>query len=88
MGSEFMTGVLLWVEDDQNDILLVGRAMEKVGIDPPMVVRDGQEAIHYLSGQGKFARSRMPPAPIAHPAGSQASEALGLGSASVAPSAT
>src|SRR5436190_5340755 len=63
MGSEFMTGVLLWVEDDQNDILLVGRAMEKMGIDPPMVVRDGQEAIHYLSGQGKFADRGCHPLP-------------------------
>ena len=56
-----MTGVLLWVEDDQNDILLVGRAMEKVGIDAPTLVRDGQEAIDYLSGQGEFAdRVRHP----------------------------
>jgi CheY-like chemotaxis protein len=54
-------GTILWVEDDQNDIVLVGRAMAKVGMGSPAIARDGQEALDYLSGLGEFAdRSRHP----------------------------
>jgi CheY-like chemotaxis protein len=51
---------ILLVEDDENDIFFFRRAMELAGIDHPVeVARDGQEAIDYCSGSGKFAhRSR------------------------------
>ena len=56
-----MNDMLLWVEDDPNDILLGTRAMATVGIPTPRVVRDGQEAIAYLSGDGAYSdRSRHP----------------------------
>jgi len=58
-----MDGTLLWVEDDQNDIHLVGRAMAKVGMGSPTLARDGQEALDYLSGKGEFADRTLHPLP-------------------------
>ena len=56
-----MNDALLWVEDDPNDVLLGRRAMEKVGMPCPHLVRDGREAIEYLSGEGEFSdRGRYP----------------------------
>ena len=53
---------ILVVEDDPNDILLLERAFEKTRLSNPChIVRDGEEAITYLSGQGRFAdRGRYP----------------------------
>lgn len=58
-----MSDSILWVEDDANDILLGGRAMEKVGLGPATIARDGQEAIDYLSGKRKFADRSLHPLP-------------------------
>lgn len=56
-----MTFTLLWVEDDPNDILLGERALRKVGFPAPIVLRDGEEAIAYLSGKNQYEdRSRHP----------------------------
>lgn len=56
-----MTFKLLWVEDDPDDILLGERALIKGGFDNPQIVRDGEEAIAYLSGKGEYAdRVRFP----------------------------
>ena len=47
---------ILQVEDDPNDVFLLKHAMKKTGMANPMqVASDGQEAIDYLSGAGKFA---------------------------------
>lgn len=53
---------ILQVEDDENDVFFFQRALNKVGIaHPPQVVHDGQEAIDYLQGIGKFAeRAKFP----------------------------
>jgi CheY-like chemotaxis protein len=53
---------ILHVEDDENDVFLLKLAFERVGmVNPIHLARDGQEAIDYLSGQGKFSdRSRHP----------------------------
>ena len=49
------TKTILQVEDDLNDVLFLRRAMEKVGVaNPIQIVTDGQEAIDYLQGAGKF----------------------------------
>lgn len=56
-------GILL-VEDNLNDIFLVKRAFKKA--DTPhllQVVTDGEEAIHYLRGDGKYANRRLYPLP-------------------------
>jgi CheY-like chemotaxis protein len=56
---------ILMVEDDPNDVLLVQRAFQKAGLDQALkVVRDGDEAIEYLGGQGEFANREQYPLPF------------------------
>jgi CheY-like chemotaxis protein len=55
---------ILLVEDDLNDIFLVKRAFKMARIQNPLqIVTDGEEAIHYLSGQGKYADRAAFPLP-------------------------
>lgn len=57
-------GIILLVEDDPNDVLLVQRAFTRLNIvNNFQVVRDGEEAVDYLSGQGKFSDRRVYPLP-------------------------
>jgi DNA-binding NarL/FixJ family response regulator len=53
---------ILQVDDDANDVFLLQHAMKKAGVaNPVQVVNDGQQAIDYLDGAGKFAdRKRFP----------------------------
>lgn len=53
---------ILQVEDDSNDVFFLQHAMKKAGVANPLhVVGDGQQAIDYLQGVGKFAdRARYP----------------------------
>jgi CheY-like chemotaxis protein len=53
---------ILLVEDDANDVLLIQRAFQKAGLRHVLkVVRDGEQAIAYLSGRGSYAnRERFP----------------------------
>jgi len=47
---------ILLAEDREDDIILVQRAFERGGIlNPLFVVRDGEEAINYLSGVFPFS---------------------------------
>ncbi len=47
---------VLLVEDDLNDVFIVKRAFKKAQLQNPLqVVTDGQEAILYLRGEGKYA---------------------------------
>jgi len=57
-----ITKPILMVEDDENDVFFFQRAMDKAGMAIPLqVAKDGQEAIEYLKGAGKFAdRSEFP----------------------------
>ena len=57
-----ITKPILLVEDDENDVFFFQRAMSKAGMtNPVQVAGDGQEAIDYLRGAGKFAdRSKFP----------------------------
>lgn len=54
--------VILLAEDREDDILVIRRAFAKGNIHNPLqVVRDGEEAIAYLAGEGKYAnRSEYP----------------------------
>ena len=46
--------LILLIEDDPNDILLFEKAVRKCDLEVKIVVlRDGEEAIAYLSGNGK-----------------------------------
>ncbi len=53
---------ILQVEDDPNDVFLLEHAMRKAGVmNPIKVATDGQQAIDYLKGIGKFSdRSKFP----------------------------
>lgn len=55
---------ILLVEDDLNDIFLVKRAFKRAEIPNQLqVVTDGEEAIHYLQGEGKYADRKLYPLP-------------------------
>ena len=55
---------VLLVEDDLNDIFLVKRAFKMAQIRNPLqVVTDGQEAINYLRGSGKYSDREHYPLP-------------------------
>jgi DNA-binding response OmpR family regulator len=55
LGASFMpkkTYLLILIEDDANDVLLFQKAIAKSGLDVELVVlRDGEKAISYLSGE-------------------------------------
>src|SRR5918999_3334959 len=53
---------ILQVEDDPNDVFLLQHAMKRIGMTCPVqVASDGQEAIDYVQGAGKFAdREKFP----------------------------
>lgn len=56
--------VILMVEDNAEDILLVQRAfIEAALLNPLHVVHDGEEAIAYLRGVGKYANRVSHPLP-------------------------
>jgi CheY-like chemotaxis protein len=58
-------GVILLAEDDPNDVLLIQRAFQRTHVANPLqVVRDGEEALAYLSGQGVFADRERHPLPV------------------------
>lgn len=55
---------VLLVEDDLNDIFFVKRAFQKARLTTPLqVVTDGEEAIRYLRGEGKFSDRKNFPLP-------------------------
>jgi len=56
--------VILLAEDDPNDVFFMQRALAKAGINLPLhVVRNGQEALEYLGGLGKFSDRAVFPLP-------------------------
>ena len=61
--NTWLSSVLL-VDDDSNDVFFMKRAFKEVNISTPlMVAQDGQEAIEYLSGAGRFADRLLHPLP-------------------------
>ena len=58
-------GVILLAEDDPNDVLLIQRAFQRNHVaNPVQVVRDGEEALAYLSGQAPFTDRERHPLPV------------------------
>src|SRR3989442_14405504 len=59
-----MTRAILLVDDDENDVLIMTMALQKVDLTcSSCVARDGREAQEYLRGTGKFADRRAYPLP-------------------------
>lgn len=55
---------LLLVEDNEDDVFLMKRALKGARVvNPLFVVEDGQEAVDYLGGAGKFADRDQYPLP-------------------------
>src|SRR6266481_4925142 len=55
---------ILLAEDREDDIILIQRAFKEGGLRYPlMVVRDGEEAISYLSGVGRYSNRELYPVP-------------------------
>jgi CheY-like chemotaxis protein len=55
---------ILLVEDNEDDVFLMKRALQGARVVNPLhVVEDGQEALDYLSGNGKFADRESHPLP-------------------------
>lgn len=58
-------GTILHVEDREEDVFLMQYAFKGAGIaNPVQVVKDGQEAVDYLSGAGRFANRAQFPLPV------------------------
>ncbi len=53
---------ILIAEDDENDVIILERALREVGFRNPFhVCRDGSEVLAYFCGEGEFAdRARFP----------------------------
>ena len=59
-----MTKTILLVEDDENDMFFLQRAMKNAGVPNPIqIASDGQQAIDYFQGTGKFANREEFPLP-------------------------
>lgn len=55
---------LLLVEDDPDDVVFIRRGFEKAGIgDHVRLARDGEEAIAYLKGEGRYKDRALYPFP-------------------------
>lgn len=56
---------ILLAEDREDDIILLQRAFREGGIRYPLnIVRDGEEAIGYLSGVGRYSNREQFPLPV------------------------
>jgi len=59
-----MQPVVLLADDNADDVLALRHALRRAGIDVPLqVVEDGEEAIAYLRGVGKFSNRAEFPLP-------------------------
>ena len=58
-------GAILLVEDNDDDVILIRRALQKGGVTAPVtVVRDGQQAVDYLAGNGLYTDTALFPLPF------------------------
>jgi CheY-like chemotaxis protein len=56
---------ILLAEDDEDDVWLIRRAIQKARLlNPLRIVRDGEQAIRYLAGWGEYADRRLNPLPF------------------------
>ncbi len=58
------TSPVLYVEDEENDVLFVRMGLERAGLHHPLqVATNGKQAIDYLAGNGHFANREQYPLP-------------------------
>lgn len=58
------TKPILYAEDEGDDVFFMQRAFQKAGLQNPLVsVPDGQAAMDYLAGVGKYADRKQYPLP-------------------------
>ena len=58
------TSTILLVEDDPNDVFIMKRALKQADITNPLQIAvDGQDALDYLTGKGKYADRETYPLP-------------------------
>lgn len=56
--------VIMIADDSEGDVMMLRRAFEQAGVQVPLqAVNDGEEAIAYLLGEGKFANRAEFPLP-------------------------
>jgi CheY-like chemotaxis protein len=59
------SGTILLVEDNDNDVVFMRRALANAEVlNPLQVVTDGEQALDYLTGVGKFSDRIQFPLPI------------------------
>jgi DNA-binding response OmpR family regulator len=59
-----VTGTILLVEDEENDVFFMQQAMKTAGVlNPIRVASDGRQAIDYFKGTGKFVNREEFPLP-------------------------
>ena len=64
LDTRAMANILL-AEDDVDDVVLTQRAFKRARLANPLaVVRDGEEALEYLDGQGRYADRDQYPFPM------------------------
>jgi CheY-like chemotaxis protein len=55
---------VLYVEDEENDVVLLRHAWKRAGLSNPLeIVQDGEEALDYLGGRGRYADREKYPMP-------------------------
>ncbi len=54
---------VLLVEDNEDDVLLLRRALKEAGLDLELMVVTGRMAVDYLKGSGEYANRERFPAP-------------------------
>ena len=58
-------GTILLVEDNEDDVFIIRRALTKAKVSHAVqVARDGLEAVAYLNGEGKYADRQEYPLPV------------------------
>lgn len=63
-GREGTSGSVLYVEDEESDVVFMEMAFAKAGLKEALrVVRDGRAAIEYLSGAGRYGDRQRHPLP-------------------------
>jgi CheY-like chemotaxis protein len=58
-----MNDPILLVDDEENDVFFMTDAFKRLGVENFQVVTDGQQAVDYLRGEGKFSNRDQFPTP-------------------------